>query len=92
MTEYIVKIGFSLRAFAGTVITASPDTEAIKKARLAARGVMESTDRPEHFALEHRDDGVILFVDRVADGQTAPVVEDLALEPETPCRGAPASA
>src|SRR5580704_11858158 len=44
MTEYTVKIGFLLRAYDGLTIEADSDTEAVKKAKAAARTTMQEVD------------------------------------------------
>lgn len=82
MADYVIKVGFSLRAFAGTVIEADSDAQAIEKARVAAKTVMESTNMPEHIDHGHRDDGAIVFIDRVTSTGTEMVAENLAFEPE----------
>jgi len=80
MTEYIVKIGFWLRAYDGFTVEANSDDEAIVKAKAGAKTAMESTAYPEHVAVEERREGVIVFVDCVApDGRWA-VIEDVAFD------------
>ena len=72
MSEYIVKIGFWLRAYDGLAIGAETDAQAIEKAKTAAKAAMESRAHPEHIDIEERREGVFAFVDRVApDGRHA---------------------
>ena len=42
MTEYIVKIGFWLRAYDGIAVEADSDADAIEKAKEAAKAAMDS--------------------------------------------------
>jgi len=80
MTEYVVKIGFWLRAYDSLNIEASSDADAIDKAKVAARSAMESMAQPEHIDIDERREGVIAFIDRVtADGRQA-VIEDVAFD------------
>lgn len=65
MSEYIVKIGFWLRAYDGFSVDAISNAEAIDKAKGAARTAMESGAYPEHIDIEERREGVIAFIDRV---------------------------
>ena len=48
MTEYVVKIGFWLRAYDSVTVEADADAEAIEKAKIAATTAMTSTAHPEH--------------------------------------------
>ena len=80
MTEYIVKIGFWLRAYDGFTVEADSDADAIEKAKAAARAAMQSCAHPEHIDIEERREGVIAFIDRMApDGRHA-VAEDVAFD------------
>ena len=80
MTEYIVKIGFWLRAYDGFTVEAVSDAEAIEKAKCAAKAAMESVGHPEHVDIEERREGVIAFIDRVTpDGRQA-VIEDVEFD------------
>jgi uncharacterized protein (DUF2336 family) len=80
MTEYIVKIGFWLRAYDGFTVEADSDADAIEKAKAAAKTAMESCAHPEHIDIEERREGVIAFIDRMApDGRHA-VAEDVAFD------------
>jgi hypothetical protein len=80
MTEYIVKIGFWLRAYDGFTVEADSDAEAIEKAKAAAAIAMESVAQPEHVEIEERCEGIIAFIDRITpDGREA-VIEDVAFD------------
>lgn len=80
MTEYIVKIGFWLRAYDGLTVEAGSDAEAVEKAKAAARTAMESMAPPEHIEIAERHEGIIVFIDRVTpDGREA-VIEDVAFD------------
>lgn len=80
MTEYIVKIGFWLRAYDAFSVEALSDTEAIEKAKTAAKAAMASAAHPQHVEIEERREGVIAFIDRVApDGRHA-VIEDVEFD------------
>jgi hypothetical protein len=60
-SEYIVKIGFWLRAYDGFRVEADNDAEAIKKAKTA----MESGAYSEDIDIEERRASVIAFIDRI---------------------------
>lgn len=47
MTEYIVRIGLWLSAFDGFTVEAESDTDAIEKAKAAAKATMESATHRE---------------------------------------------
>jgi hypothetical protein len=80
MTEYVVKVGFWLRAFDSVTVEADADAEAIEKAKVAVTAAMASTTRPEHVDFDERRAGVIAFIDRITpDGRQA-VVEDVAFD------------
>ncbi len=80
MTEYIVKIGFWLRAYDGFTVEADSDAEAIEKAKAAAKTGMESDAHPEHIDIEERREGIIVFIDRIApDGRYA-VIKDVTFD------------
>lgn len=80
MTEYIVKIGFWLRAYDSRTIDAASDAEAIEKAKAAAAIAMESTATPEHVHTDERREGIIAFIDRITpDGREA-VIEDVEFD------------
>mgnify|MGYP000400430318 FL=1 len=80
MTQYIVKIGFWLRAYDGFTVEADSDAEAIGKAKAAATVAMEASGPPEHVEIEQRREGAIIYIDRVtADGRET-VIEDVAFD------------
>ena len=80
MTEYVVKIGFWLRAYDSLTVEADADPEAIEKAKIAATTAMTSTAHPEHVEFDERREGVIAFIDRVTPDGREPVVEDVAFD------------
>ena len=80
MSEYIVKIGFWLRAYDGFSVDATSNAEAIDKARAAARTAMEFGAYPEHIDIEERREGVIAFIDRVTPQGRQAVAEDVEFD------------
>lgn len=80
MTEYIVKIGFWLRAFDSVTVEADTDADAIEQAKVAAKKTMASAAYPEHIDIDERRDGVIAFIDRITAGGRRAVTEDVALD------------
>jgi len=66
MTEYLVKIGFWLRAYDSITIEADSDTAAIEAAKVAAKRAMESASQPEHIDTDDRREGIIAYIDRVS--------------------------
>lgn len=80
MTEYIVKVGFWLRAFGSRTIEAHSDADAVDKARVAAQALMESMAHPEHVDFDERREGVIAFIDRVGSHGRQVVAEDVAFD------------
>jgi hypothetical protein len=80
MTEYVVKIGFWLRAYDSVTVEADADAEAIEKAKIAATTAMTSTAHPEHVEFDDRREGVIAFIDRVNPDGREPLVEDVAFD------------
>lgn len=80
MTEYVVKIGFWLRAYDSVTVEADADAEAIEKAKIAATTAMTSIAHPEHVEFDERREGVIAFIDRVNPDGREPVVEDVAFD------------
>ena len=77
MSEYIVKIGFWLRAYDSFAVEADSDADAIEEAKAAANRAMESAACPEHVEIGERRQGIIVFVDRITrDGRQA-VIEDV---------------
>ena len=79
MTEYVVKIGFWLRAYDSVTVEADADAEAIEKAQIAAT-TAQSTAHLEHVEFDDRREGVIAFIDRVTPDGREPVVEDVAFD------------
>lgn len=80
MTEYIVKIGFWLRAYDGRTVEATSDFEAIEKAKAAALTAMESMERPEHIEFEERREGLIVYIDTQTPDGRRPVIEDVEFD------------
>lgn len=71
MSEYVVKVGFWLRAFGSVTVEAHSDAEAMAMAKEAASGFMESHSWPEAFDFDERREGVISYIDRIdADDRT----------------------
>ena len=56
MSEYIVKIGFWLRAYDDFTVEAESDADAIEQAKATAKTAMQSG--------AYRREGIIAFVDR----------------------------
>jgi hypothetical protein len=79
MTEYIVKIGFWLRAYDSRTIDAASDAEAIEQAKVAA-AAMESMAIPEHVDTDERREGIIAFIDRVTPNGREAVIEDVEFD------------
>lgn len=80
MTEYIVKIGFWLRAYDGIAVEADSDADAIEKAKAAAKAAMESGAYPEHIDIGERREGVIAFIDRITSRGRYAVAKDVAFD------------
>lgn len=80
MTEYLVKVGFWLRAYDSFTIEADTDEETIAKARVAAASAMESAVHPEHLELDARRQGIIAFIDRIAPNGREAVIEDVEFD------------
>lgn len=80
MTEYIVKIAFWLRAFDSVTLEAATDTEAIEKAKAAARIAMESIGCPEHIDTDERREGVIAYIDRLTPEGPEEVIHDVEFD------------
>lgn len=79
MPEYLVKVGFWLRAYDSVTIEAESDAEAIIKAKAAATTLMKSFGQPEHTDNERRQ-GIIAYIDRVAPDGRASVAEDVSFD------------
>jgi hypothetical protein len=80
MTEYVVKVGFWLRAFDSVTVEADGDAEAIETAKVAATAAMALTAHPEHVDFDERREGVIAFIDRITPAGRQAVVEDVAFD------------
>lgn len=80
MTEYIVKVGFWMRAYDGVTIEADSDTEAIEKAKVAATAAMESNAFPEHIDLDERRQGIIAYIDCDAPTGLRSVIDNLEFD------------
>jgi hypothetical protein len=80
MTEYLVKVGFWLRAYDTVTIEAASDAEAIEKAKAAAKAAMDSRAYPEAIDTDERRHGVIAYIDRLAPSPRAAVAEDVAFD------------
>jgi len=77
MSEYIVKVGFWLRAYDSFTVEADSDADAIEQAKAAAEIAMTSAAYPEHIEIGERRQGIIVFIDRITrDGRRA-VIEDV---------------
>jgi hypothetical protein len=72
-SEYIVKIGFWLRAYGGFTVEADNDVEAIKKGKTA----MESDAYSEDIDIEERRTSVIAFIDSVTPDDCDAVIEEV---------------
>jgi hypothetical protein len=75
MSEYIVKIGFWLRAYDGFTVEAGSDAHAIEQAKAAAKMAMESGAYPEHIDIEERCEGIIAFIDHITPAGRRAVIE-----------------
>jgi multidrug efflux pump subunit AcrA (membrane-fusion protein) len=81
MTEYVVKLGFWLRAYEDLTVEASSDEEAIEKAKAAATVAVQSAEQPDYIDTCERREGVIVYIDNVMpDGNRRPVAEDVAFD------------
>lgn len=80
MTEYIVKIGFWLRAYDSRTIDAASDAEAIEQAKVASAAAMESMAIPEHVDTDERREGIIAFIGRVTPNGREAVIEDVEFD------------
>jgi hypothetical protein len=86
MSEYIVKVGFWLRAYDSFAVEADSDQAAIAQAKVAAKTAMESVASPEHIEIAERRQGIIVFIDRITrDGRRQAVIEDVPFTGEHVC-------
>ena len=84
MSEYIVMVGFWLRAYDSFAVEADSDRDAIAQAKVAAKTAMESAASPEHIEIGERRQGIIVFIDRITrDGRQA-VIEDVPFTKAVP--------
>src|SRR5580700_9533579 len=80
VTEYMVKLAFWLRAWDSVTIEADADSEAIDKAKVAAKRAMESRVIPESIETDRRREGLIAYVDRLDPDRRECVVEDVVFD------------
>ncbi len=80
MTQFVVKIGFWLRAYDGLTVEAASDAEAIDKAKAAGAIAMSSAARPERIELEDRREGVIAHIDRLTSDGSQEVIENVEFD------------
>ena len=80
MAEYLVKVGFWLRAYDSVTLEAATDVAAMEKAKAAANTAMDSRAHPEAIDTEERRQGVIAYIDRLGPGGRKAVVEDVAFD------------
>ncbi len=82
MTEYLVKVGFWLRAFDSVTIEAQDDAEAVDKSKVAAVQLMEATGFPDWIDQDERRAGIIAYVDRLDPQGRHTIVEDVEFDDE----------
>jgi hypothetical protein len=80
VTEYVVKLGFWLRAWDSVTIEAEADAEAIDKAKAAAKRAMKSRASPESIDTDRRREGLIAYVDRLDPDRRECVVENVVFD------------
>jgi hypothetical protein len=80
MSEYLVKVGFWLRAYDSVTIEAATDEEAIEKAKIVAATAMDSSAWPEAIDADERRQGVIAYIDSISSGAREAVAEDVAFD------------
>ena len=80
MTEYLVKVGFWLRAYDSVTVDAAADAEAIENAKAAGKAAMESRAYPEAIDTDERRQGMIAYIDRLAPGTRKAVAEDVVFD------------
>jgi hypothetical protein len=78
MTEYLVKLGFWLRAHDSVIIEAANDSEAVGKAKQAAKTAMESRSQPEAVDTDERREGIIAYINRLDPHCRKAVAEGVA--------------
>jgi len=82
MSEYIVKLGFYLRAYDSFVVEADSDAEAIEQAKATANTAMKFGACPEHIETSERRQGIIVFIDRITQDGRQAVIEDVPFTSE----------
>jgi hypothetical protein len=65
MNEYLIKVGFWLRAFDSVTVEAPDDASALTLAKIAATTVMSSHNHPESIDFDERREGTIAYIDRI---------------------------
>jgi hypothetical protein len=81
MTEYVVKLGFWLRAYDDLTVEANSDEEAIEKAKTAATTAVQSSRTPDYIDICERREGAIVYIDEVKpDGNRRTVAEDVEFD------------
>ncbi len=81
MTEYIVKLGFWLRAYEDLTVEANSHEEAIEKAKTAATIAVQSSEKPDYIDICERREGSIVYIDEImSDGNRKPVAEDVEFD------------
>ena len=80
MTEYLVKVGFWLRAYDSVTVEAATDAEAIEKAKIVAATAMVSRACPDAIDTDERRQGVIAYIDRLSSDAREAVAEDIAFD------------
>lgn len=80
MTEYVVKIGFWLRAYDSFTVEAGSDVEAVAKAKTQATEAVRSSARPEYVEFGERREGIITFIDQLTPEGRREVVENVGFD------------
>jgi hypothetical protein len=65
MNEYLIKVGFWLRAFDTVTVEAPDDAAVIAMAKAAAATIIESHAHPEAIDFDERREGSVSYIDRV---------------------------
>lgn len=92
MSEYIVEIGFWLRAYDKLSVEADTDELAIVTAKEAAKAAMASRAVPGHIDTDERREGLIVFIDRLTSNGREEIAVDITFDddrihPNTPAHG-----
>jgi hypothetical protein len=80
MTEYMMKLGFWVRAHDSVTFEAANDGEAIAKATHAAKTAMESRAHPEAIDTDERREGIIAYIDRLGPNRREAIAEGVAFD------------